>query len=282
MTYRYSIIRFVPDPARAEAVNLGLLAGDEETGDWDLRVVSNFRRARAIDTIGALPGALAFIAQLEDYIDDVSLEGVATFSTDALDRLSIDMRNIVQLTPPAPVVANSAEGAIDVLFDELLVDPAAQRFRFAKKNEAVGSTRRAYREAKLPAEAVAERVAVHAGPYEQPFDFVVHNGEVVQLVQCWSFQLPNQDDLAQQVKAWAWAVREIRDGADPATAGDNLQIPTGQDLDVAAVVIEPRSDDPRTAWDEALAAFEEVHVHRVPPDQADEVAQVAAARLQLA
>jgi hypothetical protein len=282
MTYRYSIIRFVPDPARAEAVNLGLLAGDEETGDWDLRVVSNFKRARAIDTIGALPGALAFIGELEGYVDDMSLDGVTTFTTDALTRLSIDMRNIVQLTPPAPVVAKSAEEAIDVLFDELLVDPAARRFRFAKKNEAVGSTRRAYRDAHLPPAAVAERVVVHAGPYEQPFDFVVHNGDVVQLVQCWSFQLPNQDDLAQQVKAWAWAVREIREGKDPATGGDDLVIRDGADVDVAAVVIEPRNDDPRAAWDEAVAAFDEVHARAVPPDEANKVAKAAAARLHAA
>src|SRR5919109_286625 len=268
MTYRYSIIRFVPDPARAEAVNLGLLAGDEETGDWDLRVVSNFKRARAIDTIGALPVALAFIGQLEEYVDDMSLDGVTTFTTSALDRLSIDMRNIVQLTPPAPVTAKSAEQAIDVLFDELLVDPAARRFRFAKKNVAVGSTRRAYREARLPPEAVAERVLMHAGPYEQPFDFVVHNGEVVQLVQCWSFQLPNQDDLAQQVKAWAWAVREIREGKEPATDGDDLVIRDGAAVDVAAVVIEPRTDDPRTAWDEAVGAFPEGDGRAGPPGEA--------------
>jgi hypothetical protein len=280
MTYRYSIIRFVPDPARAESVNLGLLAGDDETGDWDLRVVSNFRRARAIDTAGALPGALAFIARLEDYVDDLSFDGVATFTADGLNRLSIEMRNTVQLTLPAPVVAKSAEDAIDGLFDELLVDPAALRFRFAKKNEAVASTRRAYRQAQLPTDAVAEKVVVHAGPYEQTFDFVVHNGEVVQLVQCWSFQLPNQDDLAQQVKAWAWAVREIRDSKDSATAGDDLTVRDGGGVDVAAVVIEPRSDDPRTAWDEAVAAFEEVRARAVPPDDADEVAQVAAVRLR--
>jgi hypothetical protein len=280
MTYRYSIIRFVPDPARAESVNLGLLAGDEETGDWDLRVVSNFRRARAIDTAGALPGALAFIARLEEYVDDVSLDGVTTFTTDALNHLSIEMRNTIQLTSPSPVVAKSAEDAIDGLFDELLVDPAGRRFRFAKKNEAVGSTRRAYRQAHLSTDAVAEKVVVHAGPYEQTFDFVVHNGDVVQLVQCWSFQLPNQDDLAQQVKAWAWAVREIRESKDSATAGEDLSVRDGADVDVAAVVIEPRSDDPRAAWDEAVAAFEEVRARAVPPDDADQIANVAAGLLQ--
>jgi hypothetical protein len=134
--------------------------------------------------------------------------------------------------PPAPVVAKSAEDAIDGLFDELVVDPAGRQFRFAKKNEAVGSTRRAYRQAHLSTDSVAEKVVVHAGPYEQTFDFVVHNGEVVQLVQCWSFQLPNQDDLAQQVKAWAWAVREIRDSKDSATAGEDLTVRDGADVDV--------------------------------------------------
>jgi hypothetical protein len=56
--------------------------------------------------------------------------------------------------------------------------------------------------------------------------------------------------------------------------------PSTADVDVAAVVIEPRGDDPRTAWDEAEAAFEEVGARAVPPDDADEVAKVAAVRLR--
>lgn len=36
-----------------------------------------------------------------------------------------------------------------------------------------------------------------SGAYDGMFDFAVFNGRAVQLVQCWSFQLPNQADLAE-------------------------------------------------------------------------------------
>jgi len=50
---------------------------------------------------------------------------------------------------------------------------------------------------------------VRSNVYDGAFDFAVHN-RAVQLVQCWSFQPPNQADLAGQVKAWSWLVHEVR------------------------------------------------------------------------
>ena len=66
MTYHYSVLRFVPDSARDEGINLGIVAGDDEAGDWELRVLSNLRRAKAIDSTGRLPAAMGYLAELED------------------------------------------------------------------------------------------------------------------------------------------------------------------------------------------------------------------------
>ena len=34
MRFVYSLVRFVPDPARGEFVNVGAIAGSEESSDW--------------------------------------------------------------------------------------------------------------------------------------------------------------------------------------------------------------------------------------------------------
>jgi hypothetical protein len=286
--YSYSVLRFVPDPARGEAVNLGLLVGDDDAQEWELRLIQNLRRAKAVDDHGVLQLALSFVDQLETHIEALERvserSSVAPISSELVTRLAGEMQNIVQLTPPAPVVAASAEEALDLLFDELLVDPTARRYRFLKKHPAVGATRRAYRNHHVPDEAIERRAPITAGAYDGVFDFAVYNGKALQLVHCWSFQLPNQEELAEQVKAWAWVVREVRArGGILRAAGREVQVPSGDDFEIAAVFIPPADGQGDVhAYEEARAAFEETHVLALQPDQADELGERAAERLQVA
>jgi hypothetical protein len=284
MTYHYSLLRYVPDPARGEFVNLGILAGDDETQDWELRLIQNLRRARAFDDKGSLGLALAFAADLEDHIVAVEqLSGTSEaepMSLQLVSQFSEEMQNIVQLSPPAPVIAESAESALDVLFSEFVVDPAAQRFRFRKKHQAVVSARRAYKQHEVPEEAVIEHAPVAAGPYTGKFDFAVANGRLVQLVHCWSFQLPNQVELAEQVKAWAWVVRELRDRGGRLETSDRA-IEAGREVEVATVFIPPEGDQEDTAFVQARAAFEETGVTQLTPDDADQLGARAAELLHV-
>jgi hypothetical protein len=284
--YRYSVVRFVPDPARGEAVNLGLLVGDDDAQEWELRLIQNLRRAKAVDDRGVLQVALGFLDQLEAHIDALDqvpgTESVAPISAELVEQLAGEMQNIVQLTPPAPVAAETADEALDTLFDELLVDPAARQYRFLKKHPAVGATRRAYRNHEVPDEAIEQRAPVGAGPYDGVFDFAVVNGEALQLVQCWSFQLPNQNELAEQVKAWAWVVRELRDrgGVLRAAGRGDLPVPRGGDIEIGAVFIPPaEGQDDTHAFDEARAAFDETGVLALESTEADVLGERAAERL---
>lgn len=285
MSYHYSLLRFVPDPARGEFVNFGLLVGDDDAREWELRLIQNYRRAKAIDEGGVLNLALGFVDRLESHI--AALEElpetatVSPISIDLVGTLASEMRNVVQLSEPTPVAAGSAQEVFDMLMDELLVDPLAQSHPFEKKHRAIGSTRRAYREHHVPDEAIAQRAPVTSGPYDGTFDFAVFNGRVVQLVQCWSFQLPNQVELAEQLKAWAWVVREIRDrGGELRIAGRTVTVPDGEGVEVAAVAIPPREDQQDThAYVEARAAFEETSVLELRPEDADRLGLSAAERL---
>ena len=44
--YIYSVLRFVPNPASGEFVNIGAIVGSDENGEWELRTVENAKRAR--------------------------------------------------------------------------------------------------------------------------------------------------------------------------------------------------------------------------------------------
>lgn len=284
MNYVYSVVRFVPDPARGEAVNFGALAGDDESGDWELRTISNFGRVRSIDDRNALGAALSFIDDIEDHI--AALDQLPGFTQEPLsralvERWSQEMRNVVQFTPPTPVVAASAADALDLVFDELLVDPARREYRFLKKHRAVASTSEAYRGARLPEEAIARRLRVDAGEFHDAFDFGVHNGRLVQLVRCWSFQLPGQVQLAEEVKAWAWMVERLKElGGTAASEARRFELGP-DDVDIAVVYVPPVEDHPSPAFEEAAAAFEALEVRAVDTEHADEVATEAARRLGL-
>jgi len=94
MPFQFSLIRFVPDPARGEFVNIGAVAGSDEAHEWELRLVSNPSRAKALDDRGVLSKAFAYAAGLEDHIAALDLlpetGGPEPISTDMLRRHAAD------------------------------------------------------------------------------------------------------------------------------------------------------------------------------------------------
>jgi len=286
MPYRYSMLRFVPDSARGEFVNIGAIAGDDDSGDWELRLIQNPRRAKAIDDQSRLGTALAFADVVQEHIaavDQAPGTGQEPMSTALLERWAREMQNVVQVSAPTPIVASSAEAALDVVFLELVVDPAARQLRFEKKHRAVAETSRAYRRHHVPEDSIARRILVTSGPYDSTFDFAVFNGRVVQLVQCWSFQLPDQATLAAEVRAWAWVVAELRRRGGQLRLGERrVPVPQGPELEVASVYLPPSAAQTETkAFGEARAAFAETNVQSYTPDSADLVAMSAASRLHI-
>ena len=275
MTYSYSVMRFVPDPARGEFVNIGAVAGEDESRDWDFRLISNLSRAKAIDDRAGLGAALAFVDEVVGRVDALErLPGFAVtpMSLELLRLWAHEMRNVVQWTWPTPVVADSASDALEKVFEELLVDPAHRRFPFHKKHRAVRAVAEAYQSAGIPESAVARNVLARTEDYSDRFDFAVHNGSVVQLVKCWSFQLPSQAELAEEVKAWAWVARHLREsGGTVDTQAGGLEVRPRADL--AVVYVPPLSNGPAAAFEEARAAFREIDVTARPAEEADVVGQ---------
>lgn len=278
MSFQFSLIRFVPDVARGEFVNIGAIAGSEAAGEWELRLIGNLARAKALDDRGVLAKAFEWAAGLEDHVAAVDqlpgADQTEPMSFTLLQRQSLDMQNIVQVSPPAPVAAESAEQALDLIFEHLVLDVARRSFPFAKKNRAQGAARRAYADNDVPTDAIRERARVRSGVYDGAFDFAVHNGRAVQLAQCWSFQLPNQEDLAEQVKAWSWLVHELRrDGGELVIGDAAVEVPSG--LEIFAVAIPPADGQPAPAYDEAREAFGENQVVEVGIDDAGRLGQSA-------
>ena len=283
MRHVYSLIRFVPDPARGEFINVGAVAGSEESSDWAVRQVSNPVRARALDSSNALNAVWVFVDQLGKEIDEYQLGLDQLFGPeqdlreDWLARLHRDHRNVVQLTYPTPMVAESAEDALDRVFDLLIVDPSQRRHRFRKKNQAVAALRRAYRAHEIdPDREMCEGVTLSTDDYQVRFDFAITNGKALQLAQAWSFQVPNQDTLADQVKSWGWTVQDTQERGGNITTRRGVRFEVTHDIDIEAVYILPEENEDAPALAEAVSVFESLGINQVPLEGVGQVAERAA------
>lgn len=282
MKYVYSTIRFVPDPARGEFVNVGALVGSEDVGEWKIRFVESLKRARALDDRGLLPalwsGVDAIARQLDMYEAAVESSSEPEFepSEKWLERLWEESRNVLQLSRPAPIVANDADDALDILFRELIVDSERRTEVVRTKLPVLKATRLAYaKNGILRGPYLAERKVVSGQHHRQRFDFVVANGRAVQLAHGWSFQRPDREQLSEDIKAWAWGVRDIREGGGYVALHDGQKTRVPREIDVEAVYLPPIDELSHEVLQEALSAFQEVSVVPVPIDDSDAVGRRA-------
>ena len=281
MRFIYSLIRFVPDPARGEFVNVGAIVGSEESSEWQVRQVENPRRARAIDENASLDAVWSFIDRVGVEVDSFEKATQSLFgpevelSEDWLRRLHADHQNIVQLSPPTPMVAESAYDALESVFDLMVLDPAVRKHAFTKKNTALAALRRAYDKVEITkGRERRERVTLKTAHHHALFDFAVTNGRAVQLTQAWSFQVPDQATLAEQVKAWGWTVQEALDGGGRVfTESEEFEV--GTDVQIEAVYVPALPERPAPAFTDAKHVFETLQVIAVSHDQAEDVARHA-------
>lgn len=279
MRYVYSVIRFVPDPFRGEFINVGAIVGSDESSEWAIRQVENPLRARQLDQGGSLSAAWAFIDGVgreidayEEVITGLASEAPVTPTEGWLDDLHLRMTNVVQLSSPAVLVAESVEEAVEAVFSQWIVDPA-KRAGGITKHPALAALRRAYRAAHVP--GLLEGGILEAGEHQERLDFSVANGRVVQITQAWSFAVADQESLAKAVRAWGYAVRAAQDTGGALHVGDDTTLRVPTDFDVEVVAIPPLRGADAPALRDARAVFRDIRAREHTLDDAPQVAQRA-------
>ncbi|MFC7387015.1 DUF3037 domain-containing protein [Sphaerisporangium rhizosphaerae] len=260
--YIYSIVRCLPDPRTGEFVNVGAVAGDAATGDWAVRRLSNTDRIKKFAPASAIDVTDRFLARMSSEIGEAreALETGAghTLSADWLAELHHDHRNVVQLSPPAPIVATHAEAALDIIFDHMIIDPASQRRQVAiGKDRVVQDLRKAYVRAEIPAHLLRPKSDVFIGDrLHSTVDIAIANGRVVQLAQGWSFRVTGSERLLTQVKAWGFALERLRRGDEARVVDARGRVSeVAPDVDLQVVIATPETPQQDTAYEEAEQVF---------------------------
>lgn len=115
--FLYSVVRFVPDTARGEFVNVGVIVTDDN-GNTKQAWVKDFRRAEDLAGSERLVGiAKEYIRHLDHRIDDQGINKQELIE-------EYEMRNnLIQLSQPAPCSYTDVESALNHVFNRLVVEP---------------------------------------------------------------------------------------------------------------------------------------------------------------
>lgn len=261
--YVYSTIRFVPNPASGEFVNIGAIVGSEESGEWELRTVENPKRARQLDVNGILDKVFYVTNNIAKDIDLFvdSAEELTPSDLEIneawLNRLYDDSQNVIQFSQPTPLLAAEFDEAMSIVFDQLIIDPAINK-RSKSKTLAIQSIKQAYIKSNLSlGKNLFNKASFKTQKYAGHLDFAVANGKALQLTQAWSFEVQSPEDLSEHVKSWAWTIHDLRrNGGIIETNQRTIDIPKG--VEIGVVCIPPKIGEDDRYFSEAKEAFEEI------------------------
>ncbi|MER6830118.1 DUF3037 domain-containing protein [Streptosporangium sp. NPDC000563] len=259
--YLYSIIRCLPDPRTGEFVNYGAIAGDPVTGDWEIRQLSKTDRIRKFAPVAVLEIAGSFMLQLGADIDAhraLMEEGGEPLGEEWLQRLHHDHRNVVQLSPPTPILADNAREALERVFQHVIIDPVTQPRLGVTKDVLTRRLRDVYHRADIDESLIHHRPHVFVGAHvNYTMDFAIANGRAVQLTQAWSFRRSSLDGVSMQVKAWGYAIDRLRQGDEARVIDSNNQRVSTIDrnVDLQVVIAPPETSAQEHVFEEAQEIF---------------------------
>lgn len=278
--YLYWLVRYVPDVARGEQVNVAVIAG-RDGGDWAIQTAPNLRRA---SRLGGDAGALRpWLDSIQRSVHDYEHPPLALFASgDAptvgrawLEMLSHRFNNVLQVSGAAPVEAFSAQEAVSFLYPALVAAPTSAT-RSVTRHRIVQDLSDLYvRTGNLQVgESLFRRPRARLGRQRGRFDFAVVDDHVDQLSQAFAFDVRDVDTLEQELQSWNFIVSRLRNDGGVVIADGN-ELSAAPDVPISVAFQEPHyGSSARTldVFEAAHEAWQRMGVRAVPSTQLDQIA----------
>lgn len=281
MDYQYWIIRFVPDVARGEFTNIGIVCG-REAGDWAVKFDTRFVKSHG-DLTSDLRELKAWTNWFRETVESQArehLEGpMGPKGASWIRSLSTRLANGVQLSAPTPIHVSSAREGLSLLFPRLVVREPLRRNR--------SRTRRTLRSELRDVLVNELDFVVGRNLFMQPraaiskqqgaFDALrVTSGSDV-LTNVWAFNVATLETLETEIQSWNFLVSRLRQDGAALTRANGTQ-PSSVPSDVPIEVIyDAPSIDLETQWRSDIfeAALEAWAINGVVARTRDEFHEVA-------
>jgi len=286
LKYHYSVIRFVPSPTRGEFVNLGVIVGSDATDEWAMELVGRKSRAAKLDDAGILPLVSTELQRLQLRFsgddEESSWSDGPEINEVWLAEMASQSRNVVQYTPPQPILAVDVAAAMEKLWNTFIVDHVPQKRESLSRHQIRTRYLKSLQQFQLTPDQLKAKVKLSTGHSTTSIDVAVYNGVAKRLTQCWSFQVKDTESVLNEVKAWGWTMRDLRrSGGEIRTSTRRIQVPGEVEL---SVVYAPMADTkPDEFTEEAIEVFNDADVHAIAIqlEDLDAHARAAAELLQI-
>lgn len=286
LKYHYSVIRFVPSPTRGEFVNPGIIVGSDATDEWAMELVGRKSRAAKLDDAGILPLVSTELQRLQLRFsgddEESSWSDGPEINEVWLAEMASQSRNVVQYTPPQPILAVDVAAAMEKLWNTFIVDHVPQKRESLSRHQIRTRYLKSLQQFQLTPDQLKAKVKLSTGHSTTSIDVAVYNGVAKRLTQCWSFQVKDTESVLNEVKAWGWTMRDLRrSGGEIRTSTRRIQVPGEVELSVVYALMADTKPDEFT--EEAIEVFNDADVHAIAIqlEDLDAHARAAAELLQI-
>jgi hypothetical protein len=266
----YWVIRYVPNVARGEFQNIGIVCGSDG-GDWAVGFDWQFVHSRVPRDV--LEWAQWFsrqVHQSDAYIQDHE------FTRAWVEGIRTRQANSIQIAPPMPIGAATAHDAAETLFEHLVLHERPTRKRRVTRRQLRSEVRFYLDYNLIQGRDYFERPAVQLGQMRADFDFVQVNEQLPVIRNVWAFDVAGLDDLERSVQAWNYGITRLRDDGATMLANDrSFELPG--DSVITAIIDPPRHESQRRMdiYRATLESWEREHVDVLTLDQFEERAAQA-------
>ena len=118
----YSVVQYVPDIARGEFVNVGVIAGSDVTSEWVLIRISDTARAEAFGDRAGVEMSMDHMARIEERIAHTEDGDTSAPSEAWLEQLYVDHRHTVQFKRPCPMMVTTVKEGARLIADIFLLE----------------------------------------------------------------------------------------------------------------------------------------------------------------
>ncbi|QOD10769.1 DUF3037 domain-containing protein [Rathayibacter toxicus] len=248
MTYRYWIIRFVPNVARGEFTNIGLVCG-RDGGDWAVRFDPRFVRNRGnlSSDLRELSGWIGWFRRAIEAHGAVGF-GEQPVGSGWIENLRARQANSVQFSDPAPIVGETAQAGIDLLFPHLVERESVRHRRSVTRR----TLRADIRDTLLYEGDLTEDIDLFVQPKARigkqrgSFDLLRTDNETNALTNVWAFNVSSLDVLEREIQSWNYLVTRFRNDGAELWLGSSRTVTLPADAPIDVVYDPPTSD--RDDW----------------------------------
>lgn len=232
--YQYAVLRYVPDPARQESVNVGVVVAVPDSDSAEVRTLRKADASR-LKWLG-VKDDIAFLQDLADDLAHPPLPPGATLA-DVLASAHTDWGGTIRVSELHAALHDDAADLCEELYDRYVANPRTRRAPAYRDRRAVRRTVTTALQAKLPKEAIRHRPRVPGRHEEHKFDLGLGNGRLLHAIATMSFEAPAGEAFQTEIDACAWAITDVHT-ADVALPISVVTIGAGSRLEQAAAMYE--------------------------------------------